>query len=246
MSLLEKTKMNASRKSWPISLVIFIVWLSFIVGGGLLQIKGHHIQLERLVEKQIMFGELVEIVFLTGVITYLRWWPQVGWKCPNNFRDLRLLWPPALSLLFILMIVLYANLPSFSVLMIVIINTLMVGINEELMFRGILFYGASSSFGIWRAVWITAIIFVSVHILNSLIIGDFSASILQAFFCRHVWHLDCSFANSSKHNYSGNHNSLVVGLPSISDKFHLGFGITSFLSGAFHLWSLVITKLSTR
>jgi hypothetical protein len=182
MSLLEKTKMNASRKSWPISLVIFIVWLSFIVGGGLLQIKGHHIQLERLVEKQIMFGELVEIVFLTGVITYLRWWPQVGWKCPNNFRDLRLLWPPALSLLFMLMIVLCANLPSFSVLMIVIINTLMVGINEELMFRGILFYGASSSFGIWRAVWITAIIFGSVHILNSLITGDFRDSILQAFF----------------------------------------------------------------
>ena len=88
--------MNASRKSWPISLIIFIVWLSFIVGGGLLQIKGHHIQLERLVEKQIMFGELVEIVFLTVVITYLRWWPQVGWKGPNNLRDLRLLWLPAL------------------------------------------------------------------------------------------------------------------------------------------------------
>lgn len=174
--------MNVSRKSWPISLIIFIVWLSFIVVGGLLQVKGHHIQLERLVEKQIMLGELVEIVFFTGVITCLRWWPQIGWKSPNNFRDLRLLWPPALSLLFMLLIVLYANLPSLGVLMIVIINTLMVGINEELMFRGILFYGASSSFGIWRAVWITAIIFGSVHILNSLITGDFRASVLQAFF----------------------------------------------------------------
>ena len=192
-----------------------------------------------------MFGELVEIVFLTGIITYLRWWPQVGWKSPNNFRDLRLLWPPALSLLFMLLIVLYANLPSLGVLMIVIINTMMVGINEELMFRGILFYGASSSFGIWRAVWITAIIFGSVHILNSLITGDFRASVLQAFFCRYVWYLDCSFANPSKHNYSGNHNSLVVGLPVISDKFHLGSGIASVLFDAFHLWSLVITKLST-
>ena len=80
------------------------------------------------------------------------------------------------------MIVLSANLPSMKILMIVIINTLMVGINEELMFRGILFYGASSSFGIWRAVWITAIIFGSVHILNSLITGDFRESILQVFF----------------------------------------------------------------
>jgi len=67
------------------------------------------------------------------------------------------------------------------VLMIVIINTLIVGISEELMFRSILFHGASS-FGIWRAVWITAIIFGSVHILNSLITGDFRTSILQVFF----------------------------------------------------------------
>lgn len=55
--------MNVSRKSWPISLVIFIVWLSFIVEGGLLQIKGHHIQLKKLVEKQIIFGELVKLSF---------------------------------------------------------------------------------------------------------------------------------------------------------------------------------------
>ncbi len=62
----------------------------------------------------------------------------------------------------------------------------------------------------------------------------------------YVWYLDCSFANPSKHNYSGNHNSLVVGLPVISDKFHLGSGIASVFFDAFHLWSLVITKLSTQ
>ncbi len=174
--------MYVPRKPWHVSLVIFAFWMSFIVVGGLLEIKGHHIQLEKLVERQIMLGELVEIVFLTGFITYLRWWPKVGWKRQNNLRDLRLLWPPTLSLLFMLLIVLYANLPSTRVLLIVITNTLMVGISEELMFRGILFYGASSSFGIWRAVWITAIIFGLVHILNSLITGDFGASILQAFF----------------------------------------------------------------
>jgi len=55
--------MHVSRKFWPISLVIFTVWLGFIVVGGLLQIKGQHIQLEQLVKKQIMFGELVEIAF---------------------------------------------------------------------------------------------------------------------------------------------------------------------------------------
>ena len=81
-----------------------------------------------------------------------------------------------------LVIVLFTGLPPIKILLIVIINTLMVGISEELMFRGVLFHGASSSFGVWRAVWITAIVFGSVHTLNSLITGDFNASVFQALF----------------------------------------------------------------
>ena len=174
--------MNVPRKPWPTSLLIFTIWLIVVVGGGLLQVKGQPTQLDELVKNKIMFGVLVAMVFLTGVITHLKWWPQVGWKGPDNLRDLRLLWPPALLLLFMLLIVLFTGMRPTRVLMIVIINTLMVGISEELMFRGILFHGASSSFGIWRAVWITAIIFGSVHTLNGLITGDFRASTVQAFF----------------------------------------------------------------
>jgi membrane protease YdiL (CAAX protease family) len=174
--------MNVPRKPWPTSLVIFIIWLIVVVGGGLLQVKGQPTQLDELVKNQIMFNVLVAMVFLTGVITFLKWWPQVGWKGPDNLQDLRLLWPPAVVLIFLLLTVIYTGLPSTRVLMLVIVNTLMVGISEELMFRGILFHGASSSFGIWRAVWITAIIFGTVHTLNGLITGDFRASTLQAFF----------------------------------------------------------------
>jgi membrane protease YdiL (CAAX protease family) len=65
--------------------------------------------------------------------------------------------------------------------MYVVINTPMVGISEELMFRGILFHGASSSFRIWRTAWITSIIFGARHVLNGFISGNFNASILQAF-----------------------------------------------------------------
>ena len=174
--------MVVPRKSWLTSLVIFLIWVIVVVGGGLLQVKWQPTKLVDLVKNQVMFGVMVAMVFLTGVITYLKWWPRVGWKGPNNLWDLLLLCPPALFLLSISLFILFTGLPSIRVLMIVIINTLMVGISEELMFRGILFYGASSSFGIWRAVWITTIIFGSVHILNSLITGDFRASILHAFF----------------------------------------------------------------
>ncbi len=174
--------MDKSKNSWPVSLEIFLVWLIIVVGGGVLQVRGKPTQLDELVKSQIIFGVLVAVVFLSGIISSLKWWAQVGWKSPNNLRNFRLLWLPTLLLLFLLVNILFRGLPPTLVLLIIIINTLMVGISEELMFRGILFHGASSSFGIWRAVWITAIVFGSVHTLNGLITGDFKASVIQAFF----------------------------------------------------------------
>lgn len=140
--------MVVPRKPWLTSLVIFIIWVIVVVGGGFLQVKWQHTKLVDLVKNQVMFGVMVAMVFLTGVITYLKWWPRVGWKGPNNLWDLLLLCPPALFLLFMSLLVLFTGLPSIRVLMIVVINTLMIGISEELMFRGILFHGISSSFGI--------------------------------------------------------------------------------------------------
>jgi uncharacterized protein len=174
--------MNVLRKPWYASLVILALWHFVLIGGAFLQFKGHHVSLDQMVKNHIILGVLVATIFLPGTITYLKWWPQVGWKGPDNLPGLRLLLPQAMLLLFMLVFVLFTGLPPTRVLIIVIINTLMVGISEELMCRGILFYGASSSFGIWRAVWITAIIFGAGHILNGLITGDFIASAVQAFF----------------------------------------------------------------
>jgi hypothetical protein len=141
----------------------------------------HHGPLYQLEGKSIHFQKLISILFFFGAITYLKWWHQVGLKGLGNERVevflgvescyLRFVWLPVLFLLQYILLVLFADLLQTKVLMLVIINTLMVGISEELMFRGILFNGASSSFGIWRAVWITSIIFGAVHILNGFISG---------------------------------------------------------------------------
>jgi membrane protease YdiL (CAAX protease family) len=173
--------MSVLRKPWHTALVIFTIWRIGLVVGNFLQFKSHHTSLDQLYKNQIVFVVLAATIFLTGTITYLKWWPQVAWKSPDNLRDLCLLWLPALLLLSLLMFVLFTGLPPTRIFIFVIINTLMIGISEELMFRGILFHGASS-FGTWRAVWITAIIFGASHILNGITTGDFSASTVQAFF----------------------------------------------------------------
>jgi hypothetical protein len=152
----------------------------------------HHRPLYQFQGQSINFLELESMIFFFGAVTYLKWWHQVGWKGLENKRVegflgfklcyLRFLWLPILFLFQYILLVLFAGLPQTKVLMFVLINTLMVGICEELLFRGILFHGASSSFGIWRAVWTTSIIFGAVHALNGFVSGDFNASILQAFY----------------------------------------------------------------
>ena len=64
--------MVVPRKPWLTSLVIFIIWVIVVVGGGLLQVKWQHTKLVDLVKNQIMFEVMVAMVFLTGVITYLK------------------------------------------------------------------------------------------------------------------------------------------------------------------------------
>ena len=69
---------------------------------------------------------------------------------------------------------------------------------------------------------------------------------ITGFFCSFFWYLGGSFASPPRYNPSSNRHSLAVGLFSISDKSPWGYGIASFRSSAFRLWSLVVTKLSTR
>ena len=48
------------------------------------------------------------------------------------------------------------------------------------MFRGILFMGLLSRLNIWPAIWVTILVYGSVHLLNGFLTGNFSAALLQA------------------------------------------------------------------
>lgn len=187
--------MKILRNPWHVSLLIFAIWELAIMKIEFLPFIVHHttqLQLDQFDKNYIDTVRPVAIVFFLVIIAYLKWWSQVGlkvelkiqnlhftWPLTLKSHSLRVLWLPTLLLLFLVLFVFFSGLPSTRVIIVLIINTLMIGISEELMFRGILFYGSSSSFGIWRAVWITTIIFGADHVLNGFITGDFQASIIQ-------------------------------------------------------------------
>ena len=67
-----------------------------------------------------------------------------------------------------------------KVLLIVLANSLLVGISEELMYRGILLYGARTRYSLWASIWIVSLLFGLVHSLNGFLTGAFGPAIIQA------------------------------------------------------------------
>jgi len=171
--------MNTKRNPWVISLVVLIIWMVIVFGGKLLQ-AGSTTDPNVMVSGGILWALVLVLLFLFIVVAYFKWWLLVGLKGLDRWMDLRLLWLPALAIILIWMLVESSGFPSRQVLWLILINTLLVSINEELMFRGILFFGALSRYGWHRAVWITAAIFGLIHALDGLITGDITVALLQA------------------------------------------------------------------
>jgi membrane protease YdiL (CAAX protease family) len=57
---------------------------------------------------------------------------------------------------------------------------MVVGLSEELMFRGALFSGLRSRLGLKPSIWICCLLFGVVHVLNGFQTGQFSIASIQA------------------------------------------------------------------
>jgi len=66
------------------------------------------------------------------------------------------------------------------VLLWILFNTFLVGLSEELMFRGVLLQAFRRTVSIWPAVALTTLVFGAIHILNVFMTGDLRTALLQA------------------------------------------------------------------
>lgn len=161
-----------------IALAIFLGWAVITMGFDVAQ-AGGAISLEALVSQRIVIGLVVAPAFLLAVMAWLRW-DGIGFGPPTPQRALLLLWLPLAYIVAILASVALRGFPPAATIAFVFINTLLVGISEELMFRGILFRGALSRMTIWKAIWLSCILFGLIHALNVFITGDLVPALLQA------------------------------------------------------------------
>jgi membrane protease YdiL (CAAX protease family) len=169
-----KTKQNLLSRS----LLVLVVWMIIVFGGEILQ-AGQG-SLEAMASEQIVVALIAAPLFLFGVIAYFKWNKrELGLTAAQNWH---LLWLPALFVLAFLGTAIALGLPPAQMVIFTLVNSLLVGISEELMFRGIIFRGvlAQPQFNIWPAIWLTAILFGAIHALNGFMTGNFVAALAQA------------------------------------------------------------------
>ncbi len=111
---------------------------------------------------------LINSLFAVVLLTSLRWWRTTGFNAPSHWQNLHLLILPVL-LLLIPALLLQPQLPAPGKLAALALVTLLIGFQEEAIFRGVLLR-ALTPLGIMKAVLITALLFSIIHI-NSVLVG---------------------------------------------------------------------------
>jgi len=165
-----------ARPRIAIALVALVVWAAITVWGAW---RPHApVAVAEGVAAGIAWRIIAAGAFVTALALVMRWGDLgVALPRPGSLRAFRL---PALYLLLFLLIALILGLPPGPVLAVLAINTLAVGISEELMFRGILYRALATRWRLWPAVAMTSIAFGAVHLLNALTTGNLTTAALQA------------------------------------------------------------------
>lgn len=167
-------------KRFVISLVVVVVYLAIILGGSKLEVGDGTASQSEMVGRQISISLVLGFVFLSSVVAFFGWRREAGVTSVRNTKSLLVLWLPVLFIVGFFFVALLLGFPPAQTFLFVGLNTLLVGISEELAFRGILFSGARSALRPIAAIAVTSLIFGAVHVFNGLTTGDWVAAAVQA------------------------------------------------------------------
>ena len=172
--------MSESTKRLWLSVIALAVWVAITMGVGLLQV-GPGTSLDKFASEQIVWGTPLAAAFMV-LVALVMGWRDLGFNRARPPGAWRLLWLPVLMLCgFVGVMVLLDRPVPASVVLVVAINTLVVGFSEELAFRGVLWGAARKAMSFWPAFLLVTFLFGLVHVLNALLTGEFAAAGVQAF-----------------------------------------------------------------
>jgi len=159
------------------SLVVYALWIVITLLGAKVLQGGEEVPLDEMVKNGIGWQFVAAIVLLVAFIV-ARKWNDLAFGSPNSV--LKVMWFPVVWLLLIFSVTLLTGLPPASMIVMIAFNTLLVGISEETMFRGVLFRAFLTQYRVWTAIIVSSILFGAVHILNVFNTGDLGSALVQS------------------------------------------------------------------
>jgi membrane protease YdiL (CAAX protease family) len=161
----------------PIALAAMVAWILITVWGVWTPHEATSIV------QSVAGGIAWQIVgaglFLLALVLVMRW-DDMAFNAPSPWASLRVLWFPAIYLALFAAAALFVGLPGPQIILFLAINTLAVGFSEELMFRGVLYRALRTRLNLWPAIWISCVLFGSVHVINAFTTGDVLGAVVQA------------------------------------------------------------------
>jgi len=161
------------------SIVVLILWIAAVVLTAHFQVSGT-VSLNDLVQQNLLIGNFIAVLILFSFLITNRSALKVGFAAPQPAKSWLLLWFPLLFVIIFFTGGLSRGLPASQAFFFIFINTLLVGISEELMFRGIFFSAALKRFSAWKSIWLVSVAFGLVHSLNGFLTGDFLSAFVQS------------------------------------------------------------------
>lgn len=160
------------------ALGIFAVWMTITVVGGQVFSAGNTSLLGVITGGfGWPFAAAAAFLFLMIALTC---WPGLGLGPARPARALLVLWVPLLYIAGFVAVAASLGLPPLPVIGIIVLNCLLVGLSEELMFRGILLQAARAVLPFWSAVIGSTLVFGAVHSLNVLLTGELMPALVQS------------------------------------------------------------------
>lgn len=165
----------------PKALLTLLAWLGATVGVGafLRQEAAGIAEIVGLLSTGIAWNVLAGIAVL-ALATRAFGWRDLGFGAPSAGPVAKLIWFPLLTLLPFYAIAFAVGLPPGPAILFLAINTTLVALSEEWMFRGVLFQALRARLRIWPAVALTSILFGAIHVLNAFALGDIRLAAAQA------------------------------------------------------------------
>jgi membrane protease YdiL (CAAX protease family) len=155
----------------PLTLAVLVIWVA-VVGLAARYTAGPQTSVVEFVSKGIAWPIVLAAAFLLLVVRALRW-NDVGFNRFSLSLASKLMWLPFVYLAFFGTVALLLGMPPAKSVLFIAGNTMVVGLSEELMFRGVLFSGLRSRLGLKPSIWICCLLFGVVHILNGFQTGSF-------------------------------------------------------------------------